>query len=368
MKVGTVELREVRLPLREPFRARSGVRTLRRILLVRLEGDGEVGWGECVALEDPGYTSETVESAWHILTGYLLPDAPGRVLESPGQILAASEWIRGHPMAKAALEMAAWDLFARACGTSLAEYLGGTPGRVPVGVSLGFQEDEDHLLRKVEGCLSRGYRRIKVKIRPSRDLEPLRAIRDRFGPDLALMADANGAYGADDLPRLRELDAFDLLMIEQPLPPEDFLGHARLQAEMKTPLCLDESLASPADVELALELHACRIVNLKPGRVGGLGPAVAIHDLCRARKVPLWCGGMLESGIGRAHSLALATLPGFTLPGDLSESGRYWERDLVQPPFVLENGGLRVPDGPGIGVAPDEPWIEELTVRRESFS
>lgn len=388
------ELREVRLPLASPFRARTGTRSERRILLLRLEGEGSVGWSECVALEDPGYTSETTDTAWHLLTRYLLPDLPGvsvppvpveelgrggmdgdsstdvsaHTRASPGDILASSSWIRGHPMARATVEMATWDLAARFGGVSLAEALGGSPGWVPVGVSVGFQSNEDELLRTVEEHLTRGYGRIKVKIGPDRDVGPLRALRDRFGFEVDLLVDANGGYGRDDLSRLKELDAFRPTMIEQPLPPDDLVGHARLQKELETPVCLDESLGSRGDLEVALELDACRVVNLKPGRVGGLAEARSMHDLCVTRGVPAWCGGMLESGIGRAHNLALASLPGFTLPGDLSESARYWERDLVDPPFVLEDGGLRVPDGPGIGVDPDRTWIEEITVREASFS
>lgn len=400
IRIRRAELLEVRLPLAQPFRAGTGVRSERRILLLRLDGVREMdgggalsgsdaterlaGWSECVALEDPGYTSETTDTAWHVLTRYLLPGLPGSSVPevpsrsmteggggggddpvvSPADVLVPFSWIRGHPMAKSAVEMAAWDLAARAGGVSLAEALGGGPGWIPVGVSVGFQASVDDLVRTVDGHLSRGYGRVKVKIGPDRDLEPLRALRDRFGSELDLLADANGAYGLDDLARLKKLDAFGLLMIEQPLPPEDLLGHARVQEAIDTPICLDESLTSVADLKVALELGACRVANLKPGRMGGLGEARRAHDLCVERSVPAWCGGMLESGIGRAHNLALASLPGFVLPGDLSESARYWERDLVDPPFVLENGGLRVPEGPGMGVEPDRAWIEKLTVRR----
>ena len=270
-------------------------------------------------------------------------------------------------MAKATVEMAAWDLAAKLAGISLAEALGGRAEWLPVGVSVGFRSSTEELVRTVEDHLDRGYRRLKVKIGPGRDVEFLQALRSRFGSQLDLMADANGAYGHDDLSRLKELDGLDLVMLEQPLPADDLLGHARLQQELETPLCLDESLASSADVEVALELDACRIVNIKPGRMGGLGEAVRAHDVCFGRGVPAWCGGMLESGVGRAHNLALASLPGFTLPGDLSESARYWKRDLVDPPFVLEDGGLRVPAAPGIGVEPDVAFIREVTVRTASF-
>ncbi|MFP3948521.1 MAG: o-succinylbenzoate synthase [Longimicrobiales bacterium] len=371
LRIERAELLEARLPLAEPFRARNGIRSERRILLLRLEGGGAAGWSECVALEDPGYTGETTDTAWLLLTRYLLPDLPGKAipsfLSSPSDVMSPFAWIQGHPMARASVEMAAWDLAAKLRGISLAEALGGRAEWVPVGVSVGFRSSTEELLRTVEDHLARGYRRVKVKIEPGRDVETLGSLRSGFGWEIDLLADANGAYRLDDLPRLKELDAFDLLMLEQPLPADDLLGHARLQEALETPLCLDESLASSADVEVALELGACRIVNIKPGRMGGLGAAVRAHDVCLDRGVPLWCGGMLESGVGRAHNLALAGLPGFTLPGDLSESARYWERDLVAPPFVLEDGGLRIPTGPGIGVEPDEAFIREITVRRASF-
>lgn len=362
------ELLEVRLPLAAPFRASTGDRDERRILLLRMEAHGRVGWSECVALEDPGYTAETTDTAWHVLTRYLLPEVPGLDVDPPGRILEPLSWIRGHPMAKAAVEMAAWDLSARIRGISLAQRLGGRGGEIPVGVSVGFQETTEDLVRTVEAHLERGYQRVKVKIGPGRDVGLLGALRHRFGSEVSLLADANGAYGPGDDSRLQELDAFELTMLEQPFPAADLLAHARLQETLRTPVCLDESLGSLSDVETALALGACRVVNLKPGRVGGLAEARRIHDLCRDRGVPLWCGGMLESGVGRAHNLALASLPGFTLPGDLSESARYWRRDLVDPPFVLERGCLRVPEGPGMGVEPDEDWIRERTVRSATFS
>lgn len=362
-----VELLEVHLPLAAPFRASTGDRSERRILLLRVEADGRVGWSECVALEDPGYTGETTDTAWHVLTRYLLPEVPGLDVDPPAGILEPLSWVRDHPMAKAAVEMAAWDLSARLRGISLSERLGGGGGEIPVGVSVGFHDTTEELLQTVEAHLERGYHRVKVKIGPGRDVGPLGAIREHLGSDVDLLADANGAYGPGDIPHLRELDAFELVLLEQPFPPADLLSHARLREALRTPVCLDESLESLSDVETALALGACDVVNLKPGRVGGLAEARRIHDLCRDRGIPLWCGGMLESGVGRAHNLALASLPGFTLPGDLSESARYWKRDLIDPPFVLEGGCLRVPDGPGIGVAPDEAWIRERTVRSARF-
>jgi o-succinylbenzoate synthase len=366
MKIHRIELREIRLPLREPFAISSGTRLERRILLLTLEGEGEEGWGECVAAEDPGYSYETTDTAWHILTGFLLPGLAGREILGPEEVFRHAPHVRGHPMAKAAVEMAVWDLQAKVVGAPLWELLGASGAPVPVGVSIGLQPDDFALLRRVEEYLEEGYRRIKLKIRPGRDVAMLQAVRDRF-PEAPLMADANSAYTLDDLSLLKELDALELLMIEQPLGHEDLLDHARLQAELRTPICLDESIRSVSDLELALELGSGRIVNVKPGRVGGLAEARAIHDFSRARGIPVWCGGMLESGIGRAFNVALAGLPGFTLPGDLSGSRRYWMEDIVTPEWVPEDGTLAPGEGPGIGVTPNRIRIDTLTVRSASF-
>ncbi|TVP48251.1 MAG: o-succinylbenzoate synthase [Gemmatimonadales bacterium] len=366
MKIDSVELREIRLPLREPFVTSSGRWHIRSILLVRVRGEGLEGWGECVAAEDPGYSYETSETAWHVLTEHLLPGLVGREVMGPGEVLDHAPHVRGHRMAKAAMEMAVWDLHARAVGVPLWEMLGGSGAPVPVGVSIGLQAGNDALLRKVEGYLEEGYRRIKVKVKPGRDVAMLRAVRDRFG-DVPLMADANSAYTLGDLPMLKEMDDLELLMIEQPLGHEDLLDHAALQAELRTPVCLDESIRSVGDVRLALHLDAGRIINIKPGRVGGLAESRAIHDVCREAGVPVWCGGMLESGIGRAFNVALAGLPGFTLPGDLSGSRRYWEEDIVSPEWEPVDGYMGPVDGPGIGVELRMDRIEALTRRRVEF-
>jgi O-succinylbenzoate synthase len=367
VRVAGIELIELRLPLQEPFATGTGSRSTRRILLVRIEGEeGADGWGECVAGEAPTYTYETTETAWHVLSEFILPPLTGREILGPEEIAPSAGRIRGHPMAKAAAEMAVWDLQAKELGAPLWELLGGSGEAVEVGVVVGFQPTEEALLERVRGHVEAGYARIKLKIEPGRDIGPVRAVRDRF-PDVPLMVDASCSYALSDVPRLRELDPFRLTMIEQPLGDEDLREHAILQAEIETPICLDESIRSADDTLLALQIGACRIVNVKPGRVGGLANAKAIHDVCRSREVPLWCGGMLESGIGRAHNLALATLPGFTLPGDISESRRYWERDLVTPEFELENGRLAVPQGPGIGVEPDRERIRDLAVRTAAF-
>ena len=367
MKIDAIEVREIRLPLRERFEISSGYSEERQILLVKLHAEGEIGWGECVAGEDPGYSYETTETAWHILSAFLVPALLGSEVEGPADVERAISHVRGHPMAKACLEMASWDLEARRRGLSLTEALGGSGQPVPVGVSVGLQKSDDLLVEKVGGFLAAGYRKIKLKIKPGRDVEMVRAVREVF-PDAPLMVDANSAYTLEDQARLAELDDLDLLMIEQPLAYDDLHRHARLQEVLRTPVCLDESIHSVDDAELALELGSCRIINIKPGRVGGFGSSRRIHDLCRARGVPVWCGGMLESGVGRAFNIALATLPGFTIPGDISASRRYWERDIVDPEFEVFNGMMTPPSGPGIGVTPDERRIEQLTVRVEHWS
>jgi O-succinylbenzoate synthase len=319
-----------------------------------------------VAAEDPSYSYETTETAWHLLTEFLLPAVVGRDAADPEDVLGPVGWVRGHRMAKAAVEMAAWDLHARLTGAPLAEALGGQSRPVPVGVSVGLQPGDEALLERVQAYAEQGYRRVKIKIKPGRDVEMLAKVRERF-PLLPIMADANAAYTLADADRLAALDPLGLMMIEQPLAFDDLHQHAELQRRLQTPVCLDESIESVEDARLALELGACRVINIKPGRVGGFGSARAIHDLCVQAGVPVWCGGMLESGVGRAHNVSLATLPGFTLPGDISESRRYWERDLVTPEFVMRDGTLQLPPGPGIAVEPDLDRIEALTVRRAAF-
>ncbi len=378
MKIERIELREIRMKLRRPFEISSGVTEERRILLLKLHADGAVGWGECVASETPSYAYETTDTAWHVLTDFILPSVVGRNVEHPEEVLAPVEWIRGHRMARAGVEMAAWDLSARTAGMSLSHRLGGTRRRVPVGVSVGLQASDEALLERVAGYVEDGYARVKIKIKPGRDVEMLSAVRARF-PDLPILADANSAYrlgpepggptsGLADAGRLSAVDDLDLMMIEQPLAYDDFLHHARLQRILRTPVCLDESITSEGDLELALELGSCRIVNIKPGRVGGLAVSRRIHDTMRAQGLDVWCGGMLESGVGRAHNLALASLEGFTLPGDISASRRYWDRDIVWPEFDVEpDGHMNVPQGMGIGVEVDEERVAALSVRQVEF-
>jgi O-succinylbenzoate synthase len=367
VNIERIEIRIVPLRLRERFEISSGARQDRTVILVCLHSEGLTGWGEVVAAEDPSYSPETTETAWHVIREFLAPAMAGGDFDSPAAMMASAGWVRGHRMAKAGLEMAAWDLWARKHEVSLAEEIGGERRPVPVGVSIGLQPDDDTLLRRVEGYLLEGYKRIKIKIKPGRDVEMLRGVRERF-PEADLMADANSAYTLADADRLAELDELRLMMIEQPLSHEDMAEHARLQERLETPVCLDESIRSEADARLALDLGACRIINIKPGRVGGFGESRAIHDLCRDRGIAVWCGGMLESGIGRAHNVALATLPGFTLPGDISESRRYWEEDIITPEFEMKNGMMQLPEGPGIGVRPRLDRIESLEIRHEVFT
>ncbi len=366
MKIERAVLREIPLRLKEWFEISSGGRQDRRVVLLTLFGEGHEAWSECVAGEDPSYSSETTDCAWQILTELVLPRIVGRDAAGPEDVLEPVSWIRGHRMAKAAVEMAAWDLASRIDGVSLSRKLGGVRDRVAVGVSVGLQPTDEALYERVAGYVADGYQRVKIKIKPGRDVGMLAGLRERF-PEVRFMADANSAYTLDDTPRLAELDALDLMMIEQPLGYDDLLDHARLQAMLRTPVCLDESIESEGDLELALELGSCRIVNIKPARVGGFGTSRRLHDTMRERELPVWCGGMLESGIGRAHNVALASLPGFTLPGDISASRRYWERDIVDPEFEVVDGHLGVPEGPGIGVEPDRERIEALTVRKAAF-
>ena len=362
MRLDRIRLQTIVLPLREPFRISSGVTRKRRILLARLDFDGVEGIGECVAGEAPFYSPETVHTARHVIEYHLAPALLGRSFDDAGSLGAALEaTVRGHAMARATLEMAARDALARAAGVPLAESLGGSADRVPAGVSIGIQPGIEELLDRVAGVLDEGYRRIKLKIAPGRDVDVVAAVRSRH-PDMALTVDANAAYGRADLDRLRALDDFGLDYIEQPFPEDALLLHAELQAGVDTPICLDETITTPTRCRDALALDACRVVNVKPGRLAGHGPSIAVHDLCADAGVPVWCGGMLESGIGRAHNVALASLPNVRLPGDTSASGRYWARDVIDPPFTLNaDGTVDVPTGPGIGVEIDETFLRSVT-------
>jgi len=363
VRIEAVELRRVRLPLVRPFATTAGTTDARHALVVRLLTDGAEGWGECVAPSEPSYTSEYLEGAEHVLRHHLVArlfDAGGLGADEIGRVLGP---VQGHPMAKAALEMAALDSELRTSGRSLADRLGAFREEVDCGVAVGLAPSVGALLDEVGGYLDQGYRRIKLKVHPGADLDSVRAVRERFGA-VPLQVDANGSYRVEDWPRLAALDAFGLLLIEQPLPPDDLLGSAEMARRIRTPVCLDESITSAHAAATALAIGACSVVNVKPGRVGGLLEAVRVHDVCRAAGVAVWCGGMLETGLGRAANLALAALPGFTLPGDLSGSDRYFSRDLTEP-FVPEAGRLRVPIGPGLGVAPDPDALAALTTSVE---
>jgi O-succinylbenzoate synthase len=367
----SVTLREIRLSLREPFITSAGEQHVRRIFLIELEdADGTVSWSECVAQEQPTYTPETIDTAWHTIRTWLAPILLGNTLRPMDASALMNERVRGHEMAKAGLEMGLWALSARRSGRSLANLLGGTRKRVPAGISIGIQQSPAVLLETVRTCRAEGYRKIKVKIKPGMDIDFLRPIREELGDTVPLAADANSAYRLSDLEALRSLDDLGMLMIEQPLQHDDLVRHADLQRHLSTPICLDESITNRDRAEDMVRLRSGRIVNLKPGRVSGFAEALAIHDVCADNNVPVWCGGMLESGIGRAYNVALASLPNFSLPGDLSPSRRYWERDIVVPEWTMSTSGeVDVPiDVPGIGVEVDVDRVDDLTERIEKIS
>ena len=366
MRLRQLELRRIELDLVTPFRTSFGVERRRDILLLhvtvdRADGTTGEGWGECVARHEPAYSSEFVNGAQLVVTEHFWPE-----LVAGGELHAADVAHRlarfsGHPMSKAALEMALLDAQLRAADTNLHALFGGGRDRVPSGVSVGIFDTLDELLGQVQGYLDDGYARIKLKIEPGWDLEPVRLVRELIGPDMGLQVDANTAYGRSDVEHLCRLDDYDLLLIEQPLPEEDIIGHARLAAAARTPICLDESIVSLQTAADAIELGAAEIINIKPGRVGGYLEARRIHDLCRERGVPVWCGGMVETGIGRAANAALAALPGFTLPGDISASSRFYHRDIVTEPITVENGEVRVPTAGGLGFDLDHDFLDAIT-------
>lgn len=372
-RLDQIALREIRLPLREPFRISSGVVTERRIGLLELrDSDGLTAWAECVAGEQPNYSAETIDTAWLAIREWVAPRAFAAAIDDPAALHAAlGRGVVGHHMAKAAVEMGCWALAAERRGVSLAALLGagreGARAAIVTGISLGIQPTPGDLVERAARARAAGFRKIKLKIAPGADVEYVGAVRAALGPDVALMADANSAYTPADAAHLRRLDAYDLLMIEQPLGRDDLVRHAALQRELRTPICLDESVTDVDRAEDMIALGAGRIINIKPGRVGGFAASLAIHDLAERHGVPVWCGGMLESGVGRAYNVALASLPNFSLPSDLSPSARYWERDVVTPEWTMDADGLvHVPrDVPGIGVRVDEGRVDDLTVRRE---
>jgi O-succinylbenzoate synthase len=363
VKLDGIELRRIKLPLVAPFRTSFGTQTERDILLVRVVTPDSEGWGECVATEDPLYSSEYIDGAHAVTRDHLLPRLFAADELSAAGVAPALHAVKGHPMAKAAIETAVLDAELRAAGLSFGQYLGATRDAVDSGVSVGIMDSIPSLLDAVSGYLDQGYLRIKLKIEPGWDVDPVRAVRERF-PDILLQVDANTAYTLGDAAHLAKLDPFDLLLIEQPLEEDDILGHAELTKMIATPVCLDESIVSARAAADAIRLGACAIVNIKPGRVGGYLEARRIHDVCAANRVPVWCGGMLESGLGRAANVALAALPNFTLPGDTSASDRYYAQDITAP-FVLEDGRLRVPRGAGIGIDPIPDILDAVTTSRE---
>ena len=368
MRIERIELRLVRLPLVRFFETSFGRIHDRSFVLVTVQENGTTGVGECVADANPFYSSETTRTAWHVIADFIAPLVLDRAFPHPRDVFAALSRIRGHQMAKAAVEMAAWDLFARQQDRPLAEVLGGSPEimkrGIPSGVSIGIQDSLEELADRVEVELAAGYRRIKIKIKPGWDVDAVRLLRERFD-DIPLMVDANAAYGLRDAAHLKQLDAYELMMIEQPLDYDDIVDHARLQAQIRTPVCLDESLPTARLAEEALAIGACRIINIKPGRMGGHAPSIRLHDIAVEHGCPVWHGGMLESGIGRAHNIHLSTLPGFSLPGDVAASRRYFAPDLIDPEIeVRPDGTIAVPSGAGIGVAIVSDRVRAATIER----
>jgi O-succinylbenzoate synthase len=365
MKIEAITLRELQMPLVHFFETSFGRTYHRRILLVTLYADGLEGWGECVAGEAPYYSEEYIEDAWDVTVRYLAPALLGMTLQSGSEVPSLLSRIREHRMAKAALENAIWDAEAQEKKTPLWQLLGGTQSEVACGVSIGIQDSHENLLQKIETELAAGYQRIKIKVKPGWDVAVLEKIRERW-PGILLSCDANSAYTLADSDHLKGFDRFNLLMIEQPMWSDDFYFHARLQKQLLTAICLDEAIRGARDAEAALELAACRIINIKVGRMGGFSEAILVHDVAQAFKVPVWCGGMLESGIGRSHNVALSTLPNFTLPGDVSASKRYWKEDIIEPEVeVSSTGTITVSDKPGRGYELRKDLIEKLTVRKE---
>ncbi len=367
MLIDKIELRHIKMVLVNPFVTSMGTEYDEEHIIVRVDGEGITGWGECVAEGTPYYSYETVQTAWHVLREFLIPSILGKNIESAEEAIAHYSRVRGHMMAKAGLEAALWDALAKSKNSSLSEMLGGTRKKIDVGVSIGIQPTEKELLKKVDSYLKEGYKRIKIKIAPGNDLQFISAIRKEF-PGIMLQVDANSAYTLADIGIFKKMDDFNLVLIEQPLGYEDIYDHSKLQKEIKTPICLDESIHSLDDTRAAIELNSCRIINIKPGRVGGFTESKQIHDYCMFKGIPVWHGGMLESGIGRAGNIALASLPGFTLPGDISASKRYYLEDIVEPEFVLNaDGTIDVPGQPGIGVNINMKALEKVTVRTEVF-
>jgi O-succinylbenzoate synthase len=368
MRIEHITIREIRLPLLYPFVTSFGKETERHVILATIQCEGVTGWGECVASEHPYYSEESAGSAWHVLKAELIPMLLGKKIDRAADVPAMLEQVRGNRMAKATLENALWEAEAIAKKIPLSKLLGGSRTEIDCGVSIGIQESIDKLEQKVEGELAAGYQRIKLKCRPGLDVELFERIRKRW-PNILLSCDANSAYRIQDFDHLKRFDQFDLLMIEQPLWHDDFFFHAKLQKQLKTRICLDEAIRNRRDAEAAIALGACGIINVKVGRIGGMSEAIAVHDVCQKNNIPVWCGGMLETGVGRAHNVHLSTLPNFTLPGDVSASKRYWKEDIVEPEVTVSSKGtITVPQVAGTGYRVKEDLVERLTVRKEVFS
>ena len=368
IKIERLTLREIQMPLVRHFETSFGRVTARRIALVEVAGDGLSGWGEVTANERPLFNEEWIDGAWLLIKDLLGPRLLGEPIEAAANVAERLDFIRGHHMTRAALETAVWDLESKRLGLPLWQHLGGLRRALPCGVSIGVQDSVEELLDRIASEVADGYQRIKIKIKPGWDREVVAAVRERF-PQIRLSADANAAYRLADARLFEELDAFDLMMLEQPLTYDDILDHAMLQRRLSTPICLDESIRSARHAEQAIEQRACRVINIKLGRVGGYSEAMLVHNVARTHAVPVWCGGMLETGIGRAHNIALSTLDNFTLPGDVSASKRYWQRDIIDPAVDVEpDGSILVRDEPGIGYEVDRDYLESLTVRQETIA
>ncbi len=363
-KVKKVTLHLIEQNLLSPFVSSMGKVDKRESILVEVEDmDGVVGWGEVVAFSSPWYTEETIKTCWHMLQDFLVPQIVNEEFEHPQQLQNCFQTIKRNNMAKASIDMAIWDLFSKRQGISLSKAIGGTRDYIDSGVVVSIDSIEN-VLRKMEEHVKAGYKRIKIKIKPGQDYELLKQIRQQF-PNVPLMVDANSAYTLEDIDKLKALDEFNLLMIEQPLADDDIFDHAKLQRKLSTPVCLDESIASVEDARKAIEMGSCQVLNIKIGRVGGITEAIKIHDICQFHHIPVWCGGMLETGISRAHNIALASLPNFTIPGDISASSRYWKRDVIVPEVYVENGRIAVPEEQGIGYNVDRGWIQHLTKQQK---
>ncbi|ARF13411.1 o-succinylbenzoate synthase [Sporosarcina ureae] len=367
MKINSITIRRMNMTMKHPFTTSFGTIQQKDFLLATVtDADGHEGWGESVAFTAPWYSEETTETTIHMLRDFLIPAVLGKTISHPDEVSDLFGHIRKNNMAKATIEGAIWDVYAKHHHMTLAAALGGKRQRIEVGISIGIEEHVEDLLANINGFIEEGYKRIKVKIKPGYDVEVIRAIREAY-PDVPLMADANSAYTLDDVELLKELDQFNLMMIEQPLASDDIIDHATLQKQIKTPICLDESIHSLEDTRKAIELGSCKIINVKTGRVGGLSEAKKIHDYCATKGIDVWCGGMLESGIGRAQNIALTTLPNFTLPGDTAGSSRYWEQDIITPEVVANEGYITVPTGDGIGYIPNMEAVERFTVDKWVF-